>query len=48
VNVLRLPLLLGGALLAFSGAALVWEAKHRGERPAREETVPSRQTGVGG
>jgi hypothetical protein len=48
VNVLRLPLLLGGALLAFGGAALVWEVNHRGEKQIREETAPARQPGIGG
>ncbi len=42
VNVLRLPLLLGGALLAFGGAALVWEANRGRHANAQEEVVPTR------
>jgi hypothetical protein len=42
VDVLRLPLLLGGALLAFGGAALVWETSRSGETEAQEEITPAR------
>jgi hypothetical protein len=37
VNVLRLPLLAGGSLLAFGGAALVWAANRRGHAVIAEE-----------
>ena len=37
VNVLRLPLLAGGSLLAFGGAALVWAANRRGRAVSAEE-----------
>ena len=37
VNVLRLPLLAGGSLLAFGGAALVWAANRRGRAVIAEE-----------
>jgi hypothetical protein len=37
VNVLRLPLLIGGSLLAFGGAALVWNAHRRGRAVIAEE-----------
>ena len=37
VNVLRLPLLAGGSLLAFGGAVLVWAANHRGRAVIAEE-----------
>ena len=37
VNVLRLPLLVGGSLLAFGGAALVWAANRRGRAVSAEE-----------
>jgi hypothetical protein len=37
VNVLRLPLLAGGSLLAFGGAALVWAANRRGRAMIAEE-----------
>jgi hypothetical protein len=48
VNVLRLPLLLGGGLLAFGGAALVWEANRGREAKPQEEVVPARQSGASG
>ena len=37
VNVLRLPLLAGGSLLAFGGAALVWAANRRGRAVIAED-----------
>jgi hypothetical protein len=37
VNVLRLPLLVGGGLLAFGGAALVWNANRRGRAVSADE-----------
>ena len=37
VNVLRLPLLIGGSLLAFGGATLVWNANRRGRAVSTEE-----------
>jgi hypothetical protein len=37
VNVLRLPLLAGGSLLAFGGATLVWAANRRGRAVIAEE-----------
>jgi hypothetical protein len=37
VNVLRLPLLVGGSLLAFGGAALVWAANRRGRAVTAED-----------
>ena len=45
VNVLRLPLLAGGSLLAFGGTALVWAANRRGRaviaKEARTEGRPA-------
>ena len=37
VNVIRLPLLSGGSLLAFGGAALVWAANRRGRAVIAED-----------
>ena len=38
VNVLRLPLLVSGSLLAFGGASLVWSANRRGRAVSAEDT----------
>ena len=40
VNVLRLPLLVGGSLLAFGDAALVWAANRRSRAMIAEEARP--------
>ena len=48
VNVLRTPLLLGGALLTFGGAALVWAAARRGRAGIADEARTERQPATGG
>jgi hypothetical protein len=48
VNVLRLPLLVGGALLAFGGASLVWEANRDRHTKTREKVGSVHQPGAGG
>ncbi len=52
VNVLRLPLLIGGSLLAIGGAALVWAANRRGRaviaEEARAEGQPIADRGAAG
>ena len=48
VNVLRLPLLVGGSLLAFGGAALVWAANRHGRTVIAEEARAKGQQAAGG
>ena len=48
VNVLRLPLLIGGSLLAFGGAMLVWAANRRGRAVIAEEARAEGQPIAGG
>jgi hypothetical protein len=48
INVLRMPLLVGGSLLAFGGAALVWAANRRGRAVIAKETRTKRQPVTGG
>ena len=47
VNVLRLPLLAGGSLLAFGGAALVWAANRRGRAVGAEKVKTEGKPAVG-
>ena len=47
VNVLRTPLLWGGALLAFGGAAVVWASARRGHALIAEENGTERQPAAG-
>jgi hypothetical protein len=48
VNVLRLPLLAGGSLLAFGGASLVWAANRRGRAVIAEEARTEGQPAADG
>ncbi len=47
VNVLRLPLLVGGSLLAFGGTALVWAGNRRGRAVITEEVRTEGQPAAG-
>jgi hypothetical protein len=47
VNVLRLPLLVGGSLLAFGGSALVWAANRRGRAVIAEAASTEHQPAAG-
>jgi len=48
VNVLRMPLLVGGSLLAFGGAVLVWAATRRERAVSAEEARPEGEPATGG
>ncbi len=48
VNVLRMPLLVGGGLLAFGGVALVWAANRHGRAVSAEMAGREGQPAVGG